>query len=106
DIDPEWRIADALLQQAQTSFVAAHRKLYGHGNPTADLELVSVRCRAIGKVRSPTLTPPATEGTDRRETRGVYFREGGMVETPVLQRDSLRIGQTIVGPAIIDEWAM
>lgn len=94
-----------ILVQARRDFVAAHRRLYGHGELESDLEVVSLRCRAIGPVRPPRLSATASTVTSTARTRPVYFREAGrFVETPILERESLRPGAVVEGPAVIEEW--
>lgn len=106
DFEPAWTTSAALLEGARERFVSAHRRLYGHGDPTGNLEIVSLRARAIGRVRPPEIvkrTAALASGPTRR--RGVVFRgsEGG-VATEIVVRDSLAPGQEVHGPAIIDEW--
>src|SRR5690606_41733867 len=60
------------LAGAREKFVTAHRRLYGHGDMDANLEQVSLRCRAIGRVRAPEvakMTKPAKAAPDRKSTR-------------------------------------
>ena len=108
DLEPEWRDASAILAGARGKFVTAHRRLYGHGDMDANLEQVSLRCRAIGRVRAPEvakMTKPAKAAPTRN--RMVYFdRAGGAVDTLIVERESLAPGQKVAGPAIIDEWTM
>ncbi|MFA6444684.1 MAG: hypothetical protein WCV99_20310, partial [Sterolibacterium sp.] len=83
-------------------------RLYGHGDPTANLEQVSIRCRAIGRVRAPDvakISAPAKGPAPR--ARLVYFHNvGGAVDTRIYERENLAPGQKLLGPAIIDEWTM
>jgi N-methylhydantoinase A len=106
DLEPDWTSAGALLDGARERFVSAHRRLYGHGDPAANLEVVSLRARAIGRVRAPEIarrTAPASR--EPAKQRDVVFRgsEGGL-PTQIVARDSLASGRSLDGPAIIDEW--
>ena len=92
--------------EAGRRFVAMHRQLFGYGDDHAALEVVTSRCRGIGRVSRPrwedwTVTVPAAP----RTTRPVYFGAiGSDTDTPVFDRDVLARGQRIVGPAIVEEW--
>jgi N-methylhydantoinase A len=108
DLEDGWNDADAVLSGARQVFVDAHRRLYGHGDPAADLELVSVRARAIGRVRAPDIVKrsgDAPRGASGR--RMVHFPSAdAAVATEVVHRDALAPGRIVNGPAIIEEWTM
>ena len=108
DLEPAWLDTETLLAGARDRFVAAHLRLYGHGDPTANLEQVSIRCRAIGRVRVPDVAkPPAPSKVATPRSRMVYFQSaGGAVATAVVERETLPPGYTLKGPAIVDEWTM
>ena len=95
--------ADAL----HDAFVARHRQLYGHGDADALVELVTLRCRGVvpgEELRRPRWTVTTEIGP--RSERPVFFREaGGAISTRVFDRDSLAVGQAVLGPAIIEEWS-
>lgn len=106
DLEPGWNSATALLKGARERFVSAHRRLYGHGDPKGNLEIVSLRARAIGRVRPPEIAKRTSAlSTEPVMQRNVVFRgsEAG-VPTQIIARDSLAPGQALRGPAIIDEW--
>lgn len=104
DLDPGWGSGDASALRA--GFVARHRQLYGHGDPEAAVQLVTVRCR--GTVPGEERQWPGwvvTTDTTPRSRRPVFYREGGgALPTAIYDRDSLAVDQPIVGPAIIEEW--
>jgi N-methylhydantoinase A len=108
NLERSWSGSDAILAGARKAFVDSHRRLYGHGDPDADLELVSVRCRAIGRVRAPKI---AAKNRSRAEalarTRKVFFPQArGELVTSIFMRDSLNAGELVQGPAVVDEWTM
>jgi N-methylhydantoinase A len=92
--------------EAGPRFVTMHRQLFDYGDDNGALEVVTSRCRGIGRVSRPrwedwTVTVPAAP----RTTRPVYFGAiGSYTDTPVFDRDVLARGQRIVGPAIVEEW--
>jgi N-methylhydantoinase A len=108
DLEPEWQDAKSILDGAREKFVASHLRLYGHGDPAANLEQVSIRCRAIGRVRAPDVVKiPLPGKTAPPKSRMVNFQNaGGAVATAVIERETLAAGQKLQGPAIIDEWTM
>ncbi len=108
EIDVDWREPGAFLATARQRFIDAHRQLYGHGSLDADLEVVSVRCRAIGRVRAPEIAAlaPRAAGTPVREQLVHFAGSPDPHVTSVFVRDTLAPGQIIPGPAIINEWTM
>ncbi len=108
ELDPEWLDAASILAGVRERFVSSHQRLYGHGDPVANLEQVSIRCRAIGRVRAPEvarISAPTKLATAR--SRPVYFHSlRAPVPTQIVERDTLAPGQKLQGPAIVDEWTM
>lgn len=87
----------------EEAFSAVHLKRFGHtaNDPT---EIVNFRVAALGIVPKPDLpekpkssAPPKPSGS-----REVFFG-GKFVRTALYERDDLMAGQSIEGPAIIDE---
>jgi 5-oxoprolinase (ATP-hydrolysing) len=91
------------------AYEAEHRKLYGFIYSGRPLEIVAARIEVIKRseysLRKPIPTPVQanTEQTPER-TVMVYFN-GAHRPTQVYERDNLRVGQTIAGPAIVHEFA-
>jgi N-methylhydantoinase A len=88
------------------AFEAEHERLYGYSQRSGQIELVNLRLTAIGK--TPTLHAPPPQADNAtpvaRETRPVWFEDKhGMLPTPVYDGAKLRPGQTLMGPAVIDE---
>lgn len=107
DIHPIWNSLESIFDGVRNAFVAAHRKLYGHGDFANPLEIVSVRCRAIGRVQPPRIAAPQQGKVTEERRRPVYFAlSGGYVETRVINREALRPNCIITGPLIVDEWTM
>lgn len=105
DHDQAWDTPAQVLEGMRERFVASHLRLYGHGDPSAPLEQVSVRCRAIGAVQPPKVSAEKNAGASAAaKTRIVNFAGIGDIETPVYERASLPLGDEVVGPAIIEEW--
>ena len=91
----------------QTQFHEAHMTEYGHSTPGETIQVVYVRLRAVKPLPKPDLIPL---GDDTRGTvsavsdvsRNVWF-PGGQMQCQVYQRDDLKAGYTLEGPAIIQE---
>jgi N-methylhydantoinase A len=95
-------------------FHAAHEQRFGHADPGAPIEVIGFGATAIGKVDTPELPMlPAGSVTPPPEaligTRQVYFEGRGLGEpghwatSQVYARDSLLAGNSIAGPAVIEE---
>ncbi|MBI3978007.1 MAG: hydantoinase/oxoprolinase family protein [Chloroflexi bacterium] len=90
------------------AFHQAHKQNYGYfaeGEPT---QLVTFRLEALGRVPKATLTSYPGDGTDSRHAiagrRRVYFEEArDFVDCPVYQREPLRAGNVIEGPAVVEQ---
>jgi N-methylhydantoinase A len=93
-------------EELVAAFVAEHERTYGHGSPDDPVDLVSIRMLARiarpdvpAKISSADADRGALEGTRR-----AYFGpDVGVVETPVLTRESLR-ERVVEGPLFVDEY--
>ena len=109
-VDEEYaaRVADA--------FHAEHRALYGYdfrGDPRQQVEWVNLRVTGIGPITRPVLREldPATatsatvSARAHRGTRPVCFDpDDGYVDTDLWWRPDLLAGDTVEGPAIVEEF--
>ena len=94
------------LATLQKAFFQAHERAYGHANSVSQIEIVNLRLTARAKLYRFNDQPPATgkPGMPRvRDTRWVYFNEETPVETNIYDRSELCAGQTIEGPAVIEQ---
>jgi len=86
------------------AFHRAHRRRYGHADPSRGVEIVALRVRAEAPgapVRLPAL--PTGDGDSRRarlERRDVWFA-GRRRATPVYDRAALRAGDRLRGAALV-----
>lgn len=95
------------LQDFLDHFAKAHEAGYGYRIPGQSVVMVSCRLQAVGRVAKAT-TASYVGGTSvlKAESgkRDVYFGPSeGWRSTPIYRRSALPIGETIDGPAIIDE---
>ena len=85
-------------------FHQAHRRAFGYASPEEPTELVTFRVTATLPVTRPTIAGSFEPGEPSRGTRAVYFESTkGFVETPVLERRRLAAGESITGPAVIEQ---
>jgi N-methylhydantoinase A len=87
----------------ETEFRQAHERRYGHASD-GPAEIVNFRLTATGAVPKPSPTRWAVKGTlavARREERPVHF--SGLQRVPVYARERLPAGETVAGPALIEE---
>jgi N-methylhydantoinase A len=93
-------------------FHAEHKALYGYDfstDPRQQVEWVNLRVSGVGPIRRPEIMPrPVAEepgSAEPRSRRPVCFEAtDGYVDTPVYWRPDLTPGQSIDGPAIIEEF--
>ena len=92
------------------AFNAAHQQTYSHSAPDEAAEVVSLRVSIVGQLPKPRwhAVPAGTGsiGDDAIiERRNVRFHVREAQETIVYDRERLRSGDLIVGPAIVQEVA-
>jgi N-methylhydantoinase A len=94
--------ADEIKKQ----FFAEHERAYGFHNPADPIEIVNFRLIAVGKLRQPA-TRPGEKRTSGAVTeasrRAVWFTAESAQDTPVYDRATLLPGDTIAGPAIVEQ---
>jgi len=92
-------------------FDAVHLRRYGTCAPKEAAEIVSLRATVSGMMKKPpleTIPKGSRQVLKSAQTgsRSVYFAElNKSVMTPTFQRDALRSGNRLVGPALIEEYA-
>jgi N-methylhydantoinase A len=92
-------------------FHAEHQRRYGYHHAGREIELVTLRLR--GRTAAPRLNlsptgPIAARKSSRRKVTVESARvilQGRAIATPVYERDSLRAGKFLMGPAVITEYS-
>ena len=87
-------------------FDTAHERAYGYAAPGVEIQLLNLRLAVVFP-----LDPPRLPELERRgagvppfETRKIYsMLSGDSIEYRIYQRDALRAGDTLRGPAAIEE---
>jgi N-methylhydantoinase A len=103
---PAGRFDDAALAAVKHNFHEAHRELFGYASLDKKLELVTFRVRArLATGRAQFASPPPSIRTGPARpiaTRSAYFDER-FIDCPVFERDGLRAGDSLTGPAIVEQ---
>jgi N-methylhydantoinase A len=105
---PDGPIGPATYTALAEGFAAAHQRLYGFIAADEPVQLVTFRVEATGLVRKAAFAPQPDAGPDANEAvighREVWLDEAkGFVTCPVYDRDALRAGNRIAGPAIVEQ---
>ena len=97
-------VTDGDLAAAFQRFEELHDKFYGYHLAGEVIEIVTIGVTAVGSTFL-SLPPLAISrrSAGHRHKRSVYFRNPGFVDTPVIHRESLSLGATLGGPAVIEE---
>ncbi|MFM1650548.1 hydantoinase/oxoprolinase family protein [Brevibacillus sp. B_LB10_24] len=95
------------LAEALELFHREHEREFAFSNPDQGVEIYGLRVEATGVVPKPDLPTEEPHGHLEdavKETRSVYFEEGGgYVETTVYDRSKIPVGSVFHGPAIVEQ---
>ncbi len=96
------------VRSLQEHFHQAHARAYGYAAPEDAIELVNVRLTALGLSPKPKLQARPRGSGDitgaRKGQREMWFSEtASFVACPILDRSRLCWGDTVRGPAVIEE---
>ncbi len=87
-------------------FDTLHEHRYAHHATEEPVEIINIRLVALGERSKLALPPLAKTGTlAPRERRPVLFDQGGIADCPVYDREKLKPGDKIAGPALVSEYA-
>ncbi|MCC7283769.1 MAG: hydantoinase/oxoprolinase family protein [Acetobacteraceae bacterium] len=105
---PAGPVTAASLQALADGFAEAHRRQYGFADPEGPVQLVTFRLEATGRVAKANFSPQEDAGPDAADavvgSREVWLPEAaGWVSCPVYDREKLRAGNRITGPAIVEQ---
>ena len=105
---PAGDVGDAWADALAGAFHAAHEREYGH-RFDATVEIVNIRVVGVGRIEELRWTElePAGGEAEPVARREVVFDVGGRAErhhTPFYDREDLRAGHAIPGPAIVEQY--
>ncbi|WP_270886316.1 hydantoinase/oxoprolinase family protein [Pedococcus sp. 5OH_020] len=96
------------------AFHDQHRRLYGYDfrdDPSQQVEWVNLRVTGVGPITRPELRPLPRATGDNPDGRALashrqvcFDAAAGFASTPVYWRPDLRAGDTLSGPAVIEEF--
>jgi N-methylhydantoinase A len=89
------------------AFEHAYARRFKYSMPGMETRVVNIRCSTIGirpklDLRIDSSGHSQSQRNALKGVRPVYF-DGAFVDTPVYDRSKLRSGETIVGPALIEQ---
>jgi N-methylhydantoinase A len=94
------------LAELTRRFHEAHHRRYGHMAQAEAVEIVNFQVTGVGVIPKPPLQQfehGAAMSPEPAATRQAWFGAGESVALPVFRRDALSPGDTIEGPAVIEE---
>src|SRR4051812_32460877 len=94
---------EAALERAFRRFDELHAERYGYAIDGEVIELVSFKVTVIGKRAPLDLSRANGAGRLDRSERQVYLRGHGWLDAAVVHRSALEPGETVAGPAVIEE---
>ena len=102
-ITPEAPLDEAAFGDAVDRFHDDYEAFYGYGQRDEIVEVVGLVVTAIGPRPGPRAELRPGSGNAPATQRPAYFRQTGFADTLVVQRHSLAAGETLIGPAIVEE---
>ncbi len=105
---PDGPIGPSSIDALAHGFAAAHQRMYNFIAEKELIQLVTFRIEAAGLVPKAEIRRQAEAGADPSEAlagrRSVWLPEASdFVDCPIYERDRLKAGNLIAGPAIIEQ---
>jgi N-methylhydantoinase A len=99
-----WEIAVAWSPTSDlaTTFHEAHARRFGYARPGADIEVVTIRVRATAAVGVSMPTAAGASSAAHAMT-SVLLTDGNRREVPAVRRTALRVGEHLLGPAVVTQ---
>jgi len=90
-------------QALMDRFAEAHAKQYGFALPGEPVELINLRVTALRPEPARDFIDLSRGGGRAATARPVWFDSGKVADCPIVHRASLQPGETLTGPAVIEE---
>lgn len=104
-IDTRETIDAAWLEAVVERFHRTHEERFNYAVPEYPVEIESVRVEGIGRSDARDIAHELESASASADSRDVYFAEArASIATPVRERASLEVGETIEGPMIIEQF--
>jgi len=105
---PAGKVDAAWIKRACEAFHGAHERLYSYCDRDEAVQLVNLRVAAVGRTDRPKPRALERGGASAQAAlkarRKVHFQTAGrFVDCPIYERDRLRAGNRIAGPAVIEQ---
>jgi N-methylhydantoinase A len=95
------------VRALEETFHETHRRVFAVAEPGQYLECLVWKARATAVTAKPSVSAREVGGAASQgqavETGRAFFRDLGMIETPLYRGESLSPGARVAGPAIIRE---
>ncbi len=93
------------LDGLEAQFRRKHEQVYGYDLELHSVEMVNLRIVARSQVwQSSRLAAPSHDERLKRRQRQIWAADGGNINVPVVPRSSLQAGETLQGPAIVEDF--
>ena len=102
------RLSEALRRRLDAAslgelFHQAHEKVYSFRDPDSAVEITAERLRVVGTIPPIDLPPASAVARPGSPAARQIHLQDGWQSASVWQRDQLDTGQTIAGPAIVEQ---
>ena len=101
-LDRAW-LAEGDSARVSAAFHAAHRATYGHANEDARIWLKELRAHVVGEIPKPRLAPLLAPVSGASGTTRPVRLLGQTCSATAIDRSAMGTGETISGPAIINQ---
>jgi N-methylhydantoinase A len=100
-------LPDGSVEGLSERFEEEHAREFGYRLPKglAEVEVVNLRAALIGEVERPPEPQFAAGSAGRRQRVEAHFPGEGTIESLLVDREGIAVGERIDGPAIVTEWA-
>jgi len=100
-------LPDGSVEGLSERFEEEHAREFGYRLPKglAEVEVVNLRAAVIGEVDRPPDPAFAAGPAGRRESVEAHFPGEGTIDSLLVDREGIAVGERIDGPAIVTEWA-